>query len=134
MRVLNALTLTLLLGLLHASPALAQQVSDPDDTRPSSVSAIDAALANHELAVDQHRARLAELLSAHQVRELASERGIDMERVQSIADGLSDAELEGLAPLVTDATDAMQEGGGLGTVTLSVAGIIIILLLLILVT
>lgn len=134
MRVLNALPLTLLLGLLLTSPTMAQQVSDPDDVRHSSVSAMDAALANHELAVDRHRTQLAELLSEHQVRELASERGIDMERVQSMAEGLSDAEIEGLAPLVTDATDAMQEGGGLGTVTLSVAGIIIILLLLILVT
>lgn len=134
MRVLNALPFTLLLGLLSTSPALAQQISNPDDGLPSSVSAMDAALANHELAVDRHRTQLAELLSAQQVRELASERGIDMERVQSMADGLSDAEMEGLAPLITDATDAMQEGGGLGTVTLSVAGIIIILLLLILVT
>lgn len=38
---------------------------------------------------------MAELLSAPQ--ELASERGIDMERVESIADGLSDGEMAGLA-------------------------------------
>jgi hypothetical protein len=134
MRVLNALSLALLLGLLSTSPALAQQGSNADDGRPLSVSAMDAALASHELAADQHRTQLAELLSARQVRELASERGIDMERVESMADGLSDGELAGLAPLVTAATAAMQDGGGLGTVTLSVAAIIIILLILILVT
>jgi hypothetical protein len=98
---------------------------------------MDAALASHELAADQHRTQLAELLSTRQVRELASERGIDMERVEAMAAGLSDGELAGLAPLVTEATAAtaaMQDGGGLGTVTLSVAAIIIILLLVILVT
>lgn len=132
MRVHIALPFALLLGLLCFSPALAQQVSSADDGRPSSVSAMDAVLADHESAVDQHRTRLAELLSAPQVRELASERGIDIERVESMADGLSDGEIAGLAPLVSKATAALQSG--LGTVTISVAAIIIILLILILVT
>jgi hypothetical protein len=122
-----------MLGLL-STPALAQQATKVDDGRSLNVSAMNDALAGHELAVDRHRTQLAELLSTPQVRELASERGIDMERVESMADALSDAEVEGLAPLVVDATVAMQDGGGFGTVTLSVAGIIIILLLLILVT
>ncbi len=132
MRVLNALSLTVLLGLLFASPALAQQASNADDLRPLSVGAMDAALADHELTVDRQRTQLAELLAEPQVRELAGERGIDMERVESMAEGLSDGEMAGLAPLVTTATAALQSG--LGTVTISVAAIIIILLILILVS
>lgn len=132
MRVLNALSLAVLLGLLCTSPALAQQASNADDPRPLSVNAMDAALADHELAVDHHRTQLAELLAAPQVRELADERGIDMQQVESMAEGLSDREMEGLAPLVTNATAVLQDG--LGTVTVSVAAIIIILLILILVT
>ncbi len=132
MRVLNALSLTVLLGLLCASPALAQQASNADDPRPLSVDVMDAAVAGHELAADRQRTQLAELLAEPQVRELAGERGIDMERVESMAEGLSDAEMAGLAPLVTTATAALQSG--LGTVTISVAAIIIILLILILVS
>lgn len=132
MRVLNALSLAVLLSLLSTSPALAQQASNADGDRPLSVGAMDAALADHELAVDRHRTQLAELLAEPQVRELASERGIDMQRVESMAEGLSDGEMAGLAPLVTNATAALQDG--LGTVTVSVAAIIIILLILILVT
>ena len=132
MRVLNALSLTVLLGLLCASPALAQQASNADDPRPLSVDVMDAAVAGHELAADRQRTQLAELLAEPQVRELAGERGIDMERVESMAEGLSDGEMAGLAPLVTTATAALQSG--LGTVTISVAAIIIILLILILVS
>jgi len=132
MRVVNVLSLVVLLGLLGASPALAQQASNGDDGLSLSVTAMDAALADHESAADQHRTQLADLLAAPQVQELASERGIDMERVESMAEGLSDGEVAGLAPLVTKATAALQNG--LGTVTISVAAIIIILLVLILVS
>ena len=132
MRVLNALPLVVLLSLLYASPALAQQVSNADDGLSLSVAAMDAAVADHESATDQQRTQLTELLAAPQVQELASERGIDMERVESMAEGLSDDEVAGLAPLVTKANAALQNG--LGTVTISVAAIIIILLVLILVS
>ncbi len=132
MRILKALSLAVLLGLLSTSPVLAQQASIVDDGLSVSVGTMDAALADHELAVDQQRTQLAELLAEPQVQELASERGIDMQRVESMAEGLSDGEMAGLAPLVTEATAALQSG--LGTVTVSVAAIIIILLILILVT
>jgi hypothetical protein len=126
MRILNALSLAVLLGLLFASPALAQQASNTDDGRPLSVGAMDAALADHELAVDQQRTQLAELLAAPQVRELAGERGIDMGRVESLAEGLSDDEMKEIAPLVTKAKAALNNGLG----GISVIGLIIILGLL----
>jgi hypothetical protein len=132
MRGLNALSLAVMLGLLCSSPALAQQGPNADDGRLLSAAAMDAALAGHESAIDQQRTQLAELLAAPQVRELASERGIDMNRVESMAEGLSDGQMEELNPLVAEATAALQQR--LGTVTISVAALIIILLILILVS
>jgi hypothetical protein len=131
MRVLIALSLPLLLGMLCTLPAQAQQLSNADG-HSLSASAMDAALSSHASAADQHRTRLADLLSDPEVRALAGERGIDMARVESMADGLSDSELAGLAPLVTKATAALPTE--LGTVTVSVAALIIILLILILVS
>ena len=132
MRVLNALPLALFLGLLVASPAQAQQTSIANDGLSPSIGAMDAALADHALAVDQQRTQLAELLATPQVRDLADERGIDMERVESMAEGISDREMAGLAPLVAKASEALERQ--MGSVTISVAAIIVILLILILVT
>ena len=132
MRIFKTLPLAVLLGLLCASPALAQDASNPAVGPVLSADAMDAALAGHESTIDQQRAQLAELLSTPQVQQLASDRGIDMDRVESMAASLGDAEMEGLAPLVTKATAAMENR--LGSVTISVAAIIVILLILILVS
>jgi pyruvate/2-oxoglutarate dehydrogenase complex dihydrolipoamide acyltransferase (E2) component len=132
MRILKALSLVVLAGLLHAPPAAAQQASGAEHAA-SSAGAVDAALAGHDLAVDRHRTRLADLLSAPQVRDLAHARGIDIERVEAVAEGLSDTEMLGLAPLLENAAEAL-EARQLGNVTISVAAVIIILLILILVT
>jgi hypothetical protein len=131
MRVLKAFSLTLVLALPGAAPALAQQSSRAGDGRTLSSAATDAAVAGHASAVDQQRARLADLLSRTEVRDIAREHGIGMGRVESAAAGLSDDQMNAVAPLVAKAAAAAD---GLGTVTISVAAIIIILLLLILVT
>lgn len=133
MRAIKVFSLSLLLGLLGAAPALAQQSSHAEGGRTLSSAAMDAAVSGHELAVDQQRAQLAELLSRSEVREIARDRGIDIEHVETAAAGLSDNQVNELAPLVAKAAAAAQNGG-LGTVTISVALIIIILLLLILLT
>ncbi len=133
MRILHALSFAVLAGLLFTSPVAAQQASGPEQVSERSAVAVDRALASHDLAVDQHRSRLTELLSAPQVRDIAGARGIDMERVEASAEGLSDSEMLGLAPLVESASKAMR-AQQLGTVTISVAAIIIILLVLILVS
>jgi hypothetical protein len=125
MRIRNTLSLAVLAGLLLVSPVTAQETS--------SAGVVDAALAAHDLAVDQHRTQLNELLSAPEVRDLADARGIDMERVEGTAEGLSDSEMLGLAPLLETATEALR-AQQMGTVTISVAAIIIILLILILVS
>jgi hypothetical protein len=134
MRVFNALALATLAGLLLTSPVSAQQAPAASGyPSAESPTGLDAALAAHELAVDQHRAHLADLLSLPEVRDLADARGIDMARVEGLAESLSDGEMLGLAPLVESATTAMR-AQQLGTVTISVAAIIILLLILILVT
>lgn len=133
MRVLHALSFIALAGLLFTSPAAAQQTSSAGQVSERSAAAVDEALAAHDLAVDQQRSRLTELLSTPEVRDLAGARGIDMERVEASAEGLSNSEVLGLAPMVERATKAMR-AQQMGTVTISVAAIIIILLVLILVS
>jgi hypothetical protein len=89
-------------------------------------------VAAHTTSVDQQRAELARVLSQVEVRDLALAHGIDMERVESAAAVLTDAQVQEVAPLVAKVTPLMQRS--MGTVTISVAAIIIILLVLILVS
>jgi hypothetical protein len=134
MQALRPLSLIVVLFVAFgATPASAQQSSGVEDARAIlSSGALDAALAGHELAVDQQRGQLDDLLASDEVREIAGERGIDMGRVESAAAGLSDAQVRTIFPLVANLT--AQDRGGLGTVTISVAALIIILLVLILVS
>jgi hypothetical protein len=133
MRALKVFSVSLIIALVGAAPTMAQHSSGAEDGRTLSSAAMDAAVSGHELTVDQQRAQLAELLSRSEVREIARDRGVDMEQVETAAAGLSDNQVNQLAPLVARAAAAAQNGG-LGTVTISVAAIIIILLLLILIT
>ena len=132
MRILNRSTILLGLGLLFAAPVVAQESLGNEDDRVLTSAAMDAALAGHESAADQAREELDQLLSQPQVRDLALERGVDIGQVESAAAGLSNEQMQGVAPLVTKVTPLVQNG--LGSVTISVAAIIIILLVLILVT
>jgi hypothetical protein len=111
---------------------MAQEAVGTTDGQLLSSGALNAAVAAHVSAADRQRTELSELLSNPEVREVASNRGIDMARVESAAAGLSDAELMEVAPLVA-AAEPMPDLGG-GTITISVVAVIIILLLLILVT
>jgi hypothetical protein len=132
MRLPRTVSMALAFGLLIAVPVLAQEPPGDEDRRVLTSAAMDDALTGHESAADQQRADLTRLLSLPQVQDLAHDRGIDMGRVESAAAGLSDDQVEEIAPLVAEATALMRDG--LGTVTVSVAAIIIILLILILVT
>lgn len=132
MRLLNVSTVVLLFGLVIAVPVLAQEAPGAQDGRVLTSAAMDALLVGHESEVDQQRGELAQLLSQPEVRDLAMDRGIDIGRVESAAAGLSNEQMKVVAPLVTKMTPIVQ--GGLGSVTISVAAIIIILLVLILVT
>lgn len=116
---------------LVAAPLSAQHSPGSDDSRTLSSDAMEAAVVGHESTVDQQRGQLAELLSRPEVRDLARDRGIDMERVESNAAGLDAGEMATVSPLVVKASAALQQGG---TITISVVGLILILLILILLT
>jgi hypothetical protein len=122
----------LVAALLVAAPVLAQESPGNEEGRVLTSAAMDAALAGHQSAVDQARSELDQLLSSPQVRDLAISRGIDIGQVASAAAGLSNEQMQEVAPLVSKVTPLVQNG--LGSVTISVAAIIIILLVLILVT
>lgn len=124
-------TLALVLTLFVAVPASAQEADGFSGERVVDASFMDAAVAGHESAADRDRATLTQLLENDRVQELAENRGIIMERVQSAASTLSDQELEEISPLLAEAAEAMQSGG---YITISVYTVIIILLLLILIT
>jgi hypothetical protein len=132
MRILSTVSMALAFGLLIAVPAVAQESPGTEDRRVLTSAAVDDALAGHASAGGQQRAELARLLSMPLVQELAHDRGIDMGRVESAAAGLSDQQMEEIAPLLAKATPLAQDG--LGTVTISVVGIIILLLILILIS
>lgn len=123
---------SLLFALLFAVPVLAQEPPQSGDQPILGAAAMDDALASHESGVDRNRAELARVLADPQVRELARDRGVDMSRVETGAAGLTDEQMEEVAPLVAKVAPLMEQN--MGNVTVSVAAIIIILLLLILVT
>lgn len=121
----------LLLGFFAAGPAAAQQAAGDSGDRILDRSAMETAVADHESAADRQRSVLADLLARDEVRDVARDRGIEMERVESAASTLSNEELEELSPLLAEAAEAMRQRS---TITISVYTVIIILLLLILLT
>ncbi|TVP42631.1 MAG: hypothetical protein EA350_15125 [Gemmatimonadales bacterium] len=132
MRVLRLLSLALVLGAFSAVPAMAQQAqgTTAEDSRILSSGVLDSELTGHTSASDRQRAQLAELLASPDVQDLARDRGIDMAEVESLALGLTDSQVNEVAPMVAKATAAMQSG----RITISVGALIIILLILILVS
>jgi len=129
MRTLGTLSLALLLALAGAAPGAAQQSAEAEDQRSLSFEALDAVAADHESQATRQRAQLDELLAGDAVRELAGDRGIDMQRVATAAAGLSDAQVSAVTPMVATIAAAAP-----GTITIGVGTLIVILLILILVT
>lgn len=131
MRISRSISYTLLIGALLAVPAMAQEAPTSSESEFLSTDALDAAVATHESVSERQRTQLSELLSSSAVRDVARDRGIDMTKVESAVETLTDAELAVVAPVATETAATLQSGG---TITISVAAVIIILLLLILVT
>ncbi len=132
MRRLNTSSMVIVFGLLIAVPAVAQEAPDAEDRRVLTSAAMDDVVAGHASALDEQRVELARLLSQPQVQDLVHDRGIDMERVESAAAGLSDSQMEGLAPLLAKVTPLVQNSAG--TVTVSMTLIVLLILIIILVT
>jgi len=122
MKPLKSLALGILAVVLLASPVLAQEAS-----------LVDAAtLEARVLEAEPMRAELSTLLATEEVRQIAEERGIDLNEVDAAARTLSDAQLQAAAPLIERATEALERRNT--TITISVYTIIIFLLILILIT
>ena len=130
MNTIKILSLAVLLVALGAAPSWAQQSPPPEAERTPTADALATLLADHQPAVDQQRAKLAALLSREDVRETAADRGMEIDRVEALVVGMSDAQVEVVSPLVERIE--MGGGGGLGTVTIGVGLLIVILLVLIL--
>lgn len=131
MKIFTNLSFALILLALAAAPSWAQQSPPAESANILDHGLLATTLADHESSVDQQRARLAGLLARDDVRETAADRGIEMERVEAAAAGLSDAQVEAVSPLVESIQSSSN--GGLGTVTIGVGLLIVILLVLILV-
>lgn len=132
MNVFKTLSFTFLFIALGATASSAQESRTRDAEGTLSAGLLATTLAEHQPAVDGQRAQLAELLSRDDVRAAADERDIDLGRLATAAEGLSDAQVGAISPLVDS---IMEQGGegGLGTVTIGVGLLIVILLILILV-
>lgn len=131
MRMTRTMVLVLLAGSAIALPAHAQQAGETDHAQIADAALLDAAVSGHESAADLTRSNLADLLDRDDVRQIAEDRGIDIERVASAASTLSDEEASAVAPLLERTMEAVRQTG---TITIGVTTLIIILLILILVT
>ncbi|TVR56909.1 MAG: hypothetical protein EA421_02125 [Gemmatimonadales bacterium] len=137
MKLVPPIFLALILAALIVTPGWAQGVEGSNaeaiaqEVQTSDASAFDAAVTSHQSELDRTREELSELLAHDAVREFASERGMDMERVEEVASTLSDQEVQGMAGHVSEAVAAAQNRT---TLTISATTLIIVLLILILVT
>jgi hypothetical protein len=137
MKLLPPLSFALVFLALAVTPGVAQGVEGSSagtitqEAQISGADAFDAAVTSHQREVDRTRGELRELLAHDAVRELAAERGIDMDRVEEAASTLSDQEVKGVAGHVSESAAVVQNRT---TITISATTLIIILLILILVT
>lgn len=110
--------------LACAAPVWAQ------DARVTGADELNAAVVERAGEREQQRARLLDVLDRAEVREVAEERGFDMERVRAAAMALSDQDLGAVAPLVESLAGELVGGQ---TLTITATTLIIILLLVILI-
>jgi len=125
MRIVRQLLALLLIVLtIPAGSAFAdpQHIVDP--------SQLAAAIAQRVATQDADRAAIRDMLARPEVRDLATEWGLDMTRLTAAVDMLSGADLERAAASARQVDQQLV--GGASTITLSTTTIIIILLVLIL--
>jgi hypothetical protein len=117
-------TLVLVLSVLMATPALAQQ------RHVASPAALDRAIAEHLRQADADRQAIRDVLQRPEVREIATHAGLDVARAERAVATLDGAELQQIAAQAR-AVDNSLAGGQ--NITLSATTIIIILLVVILI-
>lgn len=115
-----------LLTLLAVGSVEAQQAGDHTVTNEELRSAVGAEVERE--AAD--RAVVDRVLSRDEVRAVAEDAGLDVERAQDAGQLLEGQELARVASLATDVED--QLAGGQSTITITTTTIILVLLILIL--
>ncbi|TVP76385.1 MAG: hypothetical protein EA352_05855, partial [Gemmatimonadales bacterium] len=97
-----------LAAMLTAAPLLAQEVAGDGTSEGTlaSSAALEAAVLEHTAEVEATRSELGTFLESDVAREVAEERGISLERVQSAAGSMSDNQVRAVAPLLERAMEA----------------------------
>jgi branched-subunit amino acid ABC-type transport system permease component len=117
-----------LLSILIAAPRAVAQSQGRSHAAPPA--AIDQALQQHVTAVDADRAVVQRLLARPDVKALAADMGLDLQRAQT---AVATIDGEQLSDLASQARQAEQElAGGQGSIRISTTLIIIALLVVIL--
>jgi pyruvate/2-oxoglutarate dehydrogenase complex dihydrolipoamide acyltransferase (E2) component len=112
-------TLTLLVAT--ATPALAEQ------THVVSPASITATLKDRVDAQDTNRAAVRAALARPEVREIASQMGVDLNRAEQIANTMGGADLEQAASAARQVNDSLV--GGASTIVISTTALVIVLLI-----
>jgi len=133
MRISTIPFLALVLVAFAVAPLQAQEGPVAENREPGITDQLVSLVASHASVSDRQRNEVTSFLLRADVREIAQNRGIDMNRVQAAAGTMSNTQIGEVAALVA-ALAPVQDGRGMGSVTISVAAVIIILLILILVT
>jgi len=125
MRQRSAIVVLLIVSLLTASPAWAQQgVVTPADLR--------AAMAEKAALDDARRDLVVSVLRDEQVRQLAASLSLDLTRAEQAVAMLADDELEAAAETARAIQIQTDLSGGASTVTLSVTTLLLIIIIIIL--
>ena len=115
--------LALILCLPSVAPAQ-ERHAVPSET-------LSATVAAHSAAQDADRAAIREALAHPRVREVASNAGVDVERIAAAANALSGSDLQRAAEAARQVNDTLV--GGQSTLVISTTTIIIALLILLLI-
>ncbi len=119
-----------LVGMLVFSGALAQ--SDDNVASLATQADLDSAIAQTLEQEDAARGTIITLLRRDDVRGLAQDQGLDIQRAESAVSTLQGDELQRLSSLATDA-NAQLAGGDRVTISVGLVGLLVILIVVILV-
>jgi pyruvate/2-oxoglutarate dehydrogenase complex dihydrolipoamide acyltransferase (E2) component len=120
--------LVVLLCILMAAPRAVAQSQGRSHAAPPA--AIDQALQQHVTVVDADRAVVQRLLARPDVKALAADMGLDLQRAQTAVATIDGEQLSDLASLARQAEKELA--GGQGSIRISTTLIIIALLVVIL--
>jgi hypothetical protein len=125
MRMFTAtVALTLGLAVFGTSPARAQSAHVADGA------ALDRLVTEHAAREDADRQLIRDVLHRPEVRQVAHQSGIDIDRVDAAVSTLSGAELQDVARRARDVNERLSGGS---TIVITTTTVIIVLLIIILI-